>query len=167
VGRAGRCFVITGFYQTVRFAERMRNACGKTCGMPQVLNFQEFYAFYSAYSAYAEMYRKNGRSCLQKSCQGVGWAGRGRFFCICGISGKKFLKCLIFKDLLYSAIFPHPFRILSAGFPQCVKPLIFNALLDVSKCLFISGFTQRAMLGGWVKGRVLNKQARVWLSVRC
>ena len=39
---------------------------------------------------------------------------RGHFFVICGISGKKSIKCLIFKDLLHSANFPHPLRRLSA-----------------------------------------------------
>ena len=98
MGGSGWCFIIIRFLQVCKFAEKLRNACGKTCGMLQVLDFQEFYAFYSAYSAYAEMYRKMGILACKNRAKGRS-GGLGVVFRICGIGGKKSIKCLIFNGL--------------------------------------------------------------------
>jgi len=63
---------------------------------------------------------------------------------------KKLLKSLIFNDLPFYGAFTVPLRC----FYGTVKPLIFNTLQTSSKCLIFNAF---AVLGGWVKGRVLSK----------
>jgi hypothetical protein len=89
--------------------------------------------------------------------------------------GKKFIKCLIFKDLPFSAIFPHPFRNLSANLTNsknCVittpttriNSLIFNALPTSSKCLIFNGFKHFCSAGRVGQGWGVKQGIR-WLGL--
>jgi hypothetical protein len=91
---------------------------------------------------------------------------------------KKFSKCLIFKDLLFYAIFTHPLRKLYANLTSskncvittpttCINSLIFNALLNITQVLvsqrFCSagvGVKQGIRWFGLVFGLVLSKDAK-------
>jgi hypothetical protein len=99
-----------------------------------------------------------------------GWAGLvGYIFPHMRKSGKKLLKCLIFNDLLHSAIFPHPFRILSASIPQRINSLIFNALPTSYKSLIFNDFLHFCGAGAvrvrwWVGCYARDKQGIRWLG---
>jgi len=63
---------------------------------------------------------------------------------------KNFIKCLIFKALLF-------WSSLWSGFGVCIKSLTFNALPTSRKCLSPNAFTHPYGANRWVKGRVLSK----------
>ena len=76
---------------------------------------------------------------------GVG-VGLGVGFLLMRKCGKKFSKCLIFKDLLFYTIFTHPFRILSAN----RKILDFQRFANIMQVLDFQRFYASLQYGGGV-----------------
>jgi hypothetical protein len=89
---------------------------------------------------------------MKKSCQRAGRvAGLKGGFCRGLQNCKEFHQVLVYQRF---AVLQYPLQWLCSGFAVSIKPLIFNALQTSSKCLSLNDF---AVLGGWVKGRVLSK----------
>ena len=143
----GRGLVITHIFEIVKFAERMRKECGKLCGKPQTFDFSRIFLFFIPL---IPLVRKciNDEFLHAKIVPRGGGGSWGRVFTLMRKCVKKFSKCLIFKDLLFSATFPHPLRKLYAN----RKILDFQRFANIKQVLDFQRFY--AFLRCWGGSRV-------------